>query len=283
MPELNVRSGIVTVTPQLAVKWLEHNTHNRDVDRRRVLQYARDMRGGTWVLNGEAVKFSASKALLDGQHRLLAVIEADRPVDLLVVTGLAENAQETMDQGLPRSFGDTLKLRGETDYLHLAATTRVVCCFELYGVPYVPSGSPQPSIQQQSRTLDRNGEIRDSVKATLQRRRPWLPLSQAAALHYLMAQVDPPAASTFFEQLADGIGLTGTEPVYVLRERLIADQENDHAEGMRLRAQVKLAFIIRAWNATRAGETIQRLLWDPSGRFPAIDGLADSRDAQAAA
>jgi predicted nucleic acid-binding Zn ribbon protein len=69
-------ASIVYVTPEMAERWLGHNKVNRNLRNRRVDQFARDMRSGRWQLTGEAIKFGKSGNLIDGQHRLWAVIES---------------------------------------------------------------------------------------------------------------------------------------------------------------------------------------------------------------
>ncbi|KAF7277615.1 hypothetical protein GWI33_002970, partial [Rhynchophorus ferrugineus] len=83
-----IAAQVETITPDLARQYLAFNTHNRNVRSYRVKGYAADMRDGRWTLNGEAIKFSADGTLLDGQHRLQAVIEADVAVQMLVVRGV---------------------------------------------------------------------------------------------------------------------------------------------------------------------------------------------------
>lgn len=48
--------------------------------------------------------------LYDGQHRLLAVVQADVTVPMLVVCGLEPNARVTIDQGRTRSVGDVMRI-----------------------------------------------------------------------------------------------------------------------------------------------------------------------------
>lgn len=271
----SVQAKLTRLSPRLAGELLQRNTHNRPATAARVTQYATDMRNGAWVLNGEAIKIAQDGRVLDGQHRLMAVLEADVTIETLVITGLDLQAQETMDQGQPRSFGDTLKLRGEKNYTVLAAATAIVCVYERDGVPHRESGAARPSIPQLSRTLERNPDLRESVELALGLIRPWLPVSQIAALHYLFAIADTDNARAFVTRLATGEQLSAADPIYVLRERLISEHANPETS---LNTKVKLAFLVRTWNAFMRGETIRRLVFQPGGanpdRFPQIHGLA---------
>lgn len=274
-----VQAKIMTVTPALAERLLARNTHNRRVTFSRVDQYAADMRNGDWQLNGEAIKISSTGQVLDGQHRLMAILEADVDVQVLLITGLPADTQETMDQGRNRSFGDVLKLRGESSCFALAAAVRYVATYEQHGVPVSTDFRRPMSVKELARSLDRNPEIRDSLKFALTLRRSWLPVSAVAALHYLFSTVSPEDAEDFFRKVCTGENLAATDAAYLLRERLI--KEHHDASGLHLR--VKIAFIVRAWNAYRQGESLRRLVWNPGGanpdRFPRIDGLHDQAGA----
>ena len=274
-----VEARVVTITPKIANQLLLRNTHNRPVRTAAIEQYAADMRKGDWQVNGEAIKISVDGHVLDGQHRLYAVLEADASMTTLLITGLPQKAQETMDQGRARTFGDVLKLRGEHDYFNLAAAVRIVCIYEQHGIPIQPRGTVAPSVQQLSRTLERNPEIRESVKLGSSLRRSWLSASVIAGLHFLFSIADHADAEDFIKRVCTGENLAVDDPRYVLRERLI--REDREATG--LHVKVKTAFVVRAWNAYRSGEAITRLMWNPGGsnpdRFPAIDGLSAARAA----
>lgn len=271
MTDTQMKVRIVTVTPEIAEGLLKRNTRNRSVYRNRIEQYAADIRRGAWQVNGEAIKVATDGTILDGQHRLIACTEADAPFTTLLITGLPPEAQETMDQGRPRSFADVLKLRGESEYFSVASATRIVLFYERDGVPYQPIRTAPPSIDDMSRTLDRNPEIRDSVRFCAQHKVAWFGYSILAGMHYLFSVADADAVDTFIGRLTTGLDLTAGDPVWVLRERLILE----HARGANaLRPRVKLAFLVRAWNARRDGDTIRRLDWSPGDRFPRISGLA---------
>ena len=102
------------VTPKIAEEWLETNSDSqRNVNANIVRQYEAQMRKGLWKGdNGESVKFS-KKGLIDGQHRLHAVIKFGKPVMLMIMRGLNdEDMIKTMDLGKKRSLGDILKIHG---------------------------------------------------------------------------------------------------------------------------------------------------------------------------
>ncbi len=267
----------VEITPKAAQKLLDANTHNRTVVNARVDQYAADMRRGEWQLNGEAIKIADDGTILDGQHRLMAVLEADRPIQTLLITGLDAETQETMDQGRPRTLADVFKLRGEKYHNPLATACRTLAIYESHRTVVQPAYTAAPTVQQASRTLDRNPDLRDSVALTYSKRRPWMPSSHMGAMHYLFATVDREAADDFVEKLHSGEALTRDNAIYLLREKFIQDQMDRTPTTVRM----QLALIIKAWNHYLAGDSITRLVWTPGGAaaepFPEISGLQAGR------
>ena len=110
-----------TITPEEAARILENNTHNRQCRQTVVKRYARQMAAGEWRLTGETIKIAADGSLLDGQHRLLACIEAATPFDAYIVTGLDPGVFDVIDSGVPRRTADALHVKGEKSTALLAA------------------------------------------------------------------------------------------------------------------------------------------------------------------
>lgn len=72
--------------------------------------YADQMKRNQWMMNGEAICFAEGGLLVNGQHRLNAIIKANVPVQILVVRGIQEDAFITFDNGRTRTMGDVLSL-----------------------------------------------------------------------------------------------------------------------------------------------------------------------------
>lgn len=106
--------AIETITPKQAEKYLQFNTSNRNLRKALVSQYARDMQNGKWRLTHQGVAFNCDGTLLDGQHRLMAIVESGVTVQMLVARGVDSKHQLVMDDHAKRSAGDALTLlRGE--------------------------------------------------------------------------------------------------------------------------------------------------------------------------
>lgn len=116
----------VTITPDMAMDWLCRNTHNRELRQSIVDKYTRDIESGNFELTGDTIKFCEDGSLLDGQHRLWAIIQANHPVRTAVVMGLKKKTQSYMDIGRRRSAADALGLNGHNKTSRLSALARVV-------------------------------------------------------------------------------------------------------------------------------------------------------------
>lgn len=98
---------IMNVTPDVAKAMLEQNTENRRVRPSVVARYAAIMSAGNWKLSPDGIVFS-DKRLLQGQHRLSAVIAADVPVEFMVWTGVDDEVFRVFDRGAIRSTADAI-------------------------------------------------------------------------------------------------------------------------------------------------------------------------------
>ena len=118
-----------TITPELAEVYLSRNAEGqRKINPNRVADYAADMGKGLWVANGEAVIFDDAGRLIDGQHRLSAIIRAGVPVEMLVVRGVEGKSFQTIDQG----FSRTLKTLAGCSSQE-ATIAKAICAYDHFG------------------------------------------------------------------------------------------------------------------------------------------------------
>ncbi len=115
---------VMDVTPDKALKWLEGNTHNRPVNEAHVRRLARDILAGRWRLTHQGIAFDTDGLLVDGQHRLWAVVEAGVPITVRVFFNEPPENRDVLDSGQRRSNLDILNITGrvgEVTTRHLAA------------------------------------------------------------------------------------------------------------------------------------------------------------------
>jgi hypothetical protein len=115
--DAGLRSQWMDVTPDLARRWLENNFRNRPISEDVVAAYARDMTNGVWVPTHQGVAFNDADALIDGQHRLHAIVRSGKTVRMMVTFGLPVKIEgsemttmDAVDRGRTRSVADQLKI-----------------------------------------------------------------------------------------------------------------------------------------------------------------------------
>lgn len=116
-----MKTKIELVTSEIAIELLKSNTRNRPMKQRLVLDYARQMRDGLWKENGEPIIISDGNVLLDGQHRLAAIVKSNTSHNILIVSGVNGDVFDTIDTGKTRSGSDVLATSGVKHYSLISA------------------------------------------------------------------------------------------------------------------------------------------------------------------
>jgi len=100
----------VIVTSQCASRALAINTGNRFI-RQANLDYLTNLiRIGEWRDDhNQGITFSDKGRLIDGQHRLMAVVKSSRPVMMRVDTGADDDLRRHFDTGASRSMCDRVE------------------------------------------------------------------------------------------------------------------------------------------------------------------------------
>lgn len=102
---------LVRFTPELASEFLrKHNFGNRSIRPHVIKKYAKSMSDGDWVLSPEPLALSTDGRLLNGQHRLSAVIASGVTCDFYVAHGFDDHVFSVLDRGATRTSYDALKV-----------------------------------------------------------------------------------------------------------------------------------------------------------------------------
>ena len=97
---------MVEITPSYASVLLGGNTDNRKVRMSWVKELTRRIDEGEWVTTHQGILLNFNGKLLDGQHRLMAIVRAEKPVTMPVFYTDDENIYKVLDQGQKRTIGD---------------------------------------------------------------------------------------------------------------------------------------------------------------------------------
>lgn len=124
-PEMMTATQIVT--PQLAAHYLEDQRCNRPLNRRLVAHLATEIAAGRWRCTHQGIALDEEGLLVDGQHRLSAIVAAGIPCRILVSYGVPwESVLDSVDQGVRRTAGQLGTMRGETNAAEKAAIGKLL-------------------------------------------------------------------------------------------------------------------------------------------------------------
>lgn len=235
------------ITPDIAKKYLESNSHNRRISKPSLMRYVGDMLKGNWREDtGELIKISKKGRILDGQHRLEAIVKSKCSLYFHVAYDIDESVFDVLDTG---------KSRNATD------------CFMSAGVKYDNS---IPSIISLYNSLEdgRKRGMQINFKATnaelLQQYYEneifWQNVAKKSHNWYLsfakiitpsiiggffahFYNLNPEKSELFMNQLTTGLNVDN-QIINLLRNKLMQDKMSQRKMPINL----KLALIIKTWN-----------------------------------
>ncbi len=241
----------VTVTPACAAEWLKANKHNRPVRRRHVEFLASEIENGNWQMNGQPLVISENEEILDGQHRLLAVIEAGLPIKTFVVYGISPKAFSTIDTGAPRTGVDALSLNhpGVPSNIIKAVSAAVTWCYKMEkhfsGKITRISNTESLAYIDAHRSLWHCAEMLAGYPTDA---RP-VSLAMGTASYEMFQRKHQEKAAEFMRRFFTGEQLGVSDPEYILRGLLARDS----TRLTQYPAHVRMRMITKAWNCRRRG------------------------------
>lgn len=269
-------AGWTLVTPEMATAMLNRMMQNRTLSGARVSQYARDMKNKRWTRNPSPICIAPSGELMDGQHRLWAVIESDTPVLFKIEQDVPEEVMESIDTGRIRTFADLCVIQlDQRNATAFGAAVRLMYRYD------------NKTLTVNRRPPISNAELKDTVQ-----RHPMLQLVVSRAVNKglrtimspasgvfvwaLLSELDEIAADNFMQATRDGMWPNGAvlmpmDMPFILRNRLVGLQSK--ARRTDWNVVETAALTIKAWNAWRRGRPLQVLRWrtkasDRDEQFP---------------
>lgn len=97
------------VTPELASELLDNNVNNRSLRQSYVNHLVNELTEGRWHLTHQGIAVATDGRLLDGQHRLTAIVESGLSATLNISYDCDPNAFKVIDTGTARTCADVLR------------------------------------------------------------------------------------------------------------------------------------------------------------------------------
>lgn len=249
------------ISPAQAKEYLERSIPNRRINDGTVTRYADDMREGRWSNNGQPIIFNEAGELLDGQHRLRAVIVSGRTVAFMVTRGVPTVAMETMDTNRPRSLNDVLTLKGYKNTANIAGAARLVWNYAA-GVNLTYTASKSALLKfiegHPKFVLDASPWV-EKYKQNLF---PRSPITAVLALATESAQLNE-EAKKFADGVLYGEGLYKGDARFTLRRWMEQLRARHEYSGSSVSVPT-FGATARAWTAYAKGETLEYIRFPPS-------------------
>jgi hypothetical protein len=262
---------VETITPNMARQLLEKNSMNRPFNQNNLDALKKEINNNNYFLTGESIKIAKDGTLLDGQHRLRAILETGKAVKIFVIRDLETEAFKYMDTGRPRQAGDVLAIEGIKNPMKIASIAKFIIG---YNKDKTFNSAIRGNADKGSRRIT-NADVSDFVNKNLNslvdsyefgygKGRKLIQGKLVASMHYVLKKIDPMQADGFIEALVTGTGLIKGHPIHQLRDIFI----HDNRSTKKLPTRAKVHLIIRAWNLVRTKKTVSNLKYDKRDPFP---------------
>lgn len=231
----------------------------RDANQVVIRKYARQMIAGEWEsakVTGGCITFDADGILINGNHRLRAVILASKTVpdiaiEFYLITGFTNS--HTIDTNAGRTYAYILRERGEKYYVQLASVVKMYDAYlDNNQIPFDLSGSSTKSHVRFDRILSEHPNLRTSIKRVLSKKCVLaISGSLLGTFHYIFSAINPTLADEFVDTFTGyNDKATQNHPVVRLHNMLMVKK---HKNIMYSTIGVA-TFCILAWNRMYTGD-----------------------------
>jgi hypothetical protein len=255
------------IGPDKAFKYLETMIRNRRINQIRVDSIERDIRANNWVPDMEPIRFNDEGELIDGQHRLWAVIQSGMTVRAYVVRGFPDDVIAVIDSGKSRTIADNIGIFTDLGYTcTVGSLARIIWAENTSGSP-VAQPNRRATNQELLEVVDSHPGLAEAAARTQCKN---LPCSQTliAYVYYKARHRNRELAEEWVDKMCRGLVLKASDPVYTIREFLLSHRKPGRSK--RLPRIVVLALLIKSWNAMREGKAIRTARFTSKESLPKI-------------
>lgn len=243
------------IDPQQAEELLTLNTSNRPMNKAHVSFLAEQMRTNSWQFAGDPIRISESGVLLDGQHRLAAIVESGTTQLILILRNLPNETFHVMDTGRMRKSGDVVAIAGHKNAALLASVARSIVNYQrgVIGNTLTNSGRvvgkvvTNKEILEFIDTIDLQPYILTAMK--WYRQCNYLSNSEYAFFYFVFSEKSETDAVQFFDSFASGANLSLESPILALRKKIEQYKHN----RVSISSKEKVYMLFKVWNAYRTG------------------------------
>lgn len=249
------------ITPFQAKGLLEANVKNRRVKQPVVARYATDMANGKWKQDtGETIKISENGVILDGQHRLLAIVKSNVSLYFHVAYDVPDDSFDVIDTGSVRNASDAFVVYGIKNSNALPSMISMHHALK-YDIPHGSQKNRKPTNSDILKMyLDHEDFWQNIGKKAMNWYEAFSKILQPSVIGSFFAffsEINADASVEFMNQLCTGQDIKNNS-IALLRQKLIQDK----LSVRKMPPYLKYALIIKTWNYFRSGEKIKILKFD---------------------
>lgn len=249
------------ITPAKALEYLSTSLGNRVLSKVYIRSYADTMRRGRWVLNGVPIIFDNEGHLVDGHHRLQAVVQANIPVRFDVRRGVSPDAFTTYDNGRHRTLGQLLSMQGVKNYnlvgAIVVANDRLIRSGRLYENNNSPTKNSEDLWTMRKTNDDKYNAYREDGKGfemvaeyikKLEQNGRIIYNSWAGGLYYFLTHTggySEEIVKPFFDALYSPDDACTIQSVFLLRKAIVKEA----IEGRKIKAEMLWIYLVKTWNS----------------------------------
>lgn len=262
-----MKTEVREISPEVASMMLKKNYNNRKLTKSNVTFLSKQMTEGKWLFDGQPIRFDKFGRLLDGQHRLNAVVNSGTTQSFLVVSGLDDSTFQVMDTGKNRSGSDALSIMGVSYANSISACAKLVIKHNKgsHGKTGSHSKITNSDIVE---WYNNNREIETKAPKCQILSKAFMNVLSVSYLMYLSLVFDERCvkdSEKFLNEVCHGTNIDSKSPTNVLRKYLISDKLSKKS----MSPTNKKALIFKAWNAFRLGKSVSFLRWNSeTEKFP---------------
>lgn len=249
------------ITPDIARMMLENNIGNRPVSKDTVECYARLMQNCEWSITPDAIGFDTNGRLINGQHRLMAIIKSNTAQTFFVVDDLPLDAFSVTDEGKKRNASDILfigrKIKNCTTMASIIRSYIVLS----KGKRSEGTGNRviAPNNEQVLKKYDEHTYVFDKICDATMKYHAKLNILKKSEIGSIFAYLvfDKNYKFDYVKYFFDELfyGNNGDYNISLLKERLIKDKLKNYT----IKYAAKLSLIAKVWNAYVEGKVYKSL------------------------
>lgn len=263
-----IDTGIETITPAIALNYLATNIeHQRNVTHSHVTHLRQQMECGQWMMTGEPIIFDELGRLIDGQHRLRALVAAKKSIEFMVVRGIPHESFMAMNRGKSRTSGNVFSIHGVKNANNVAACVSGVLNYRRamsvkgdgggYGSlnTYIRA-STSSMVAEYDLHKDKYQEAVQIAALCKKVVKPSVP-SVVAAISMIDARHSVEKVAHFWGCVGSGANLSDGSPMLYLRNRFMENASSKR----KMPSSIMMTLAIKAWNlyVTNQSRTLIRV------------------------